>query len=428
MWKFLWIMIFMCNYIKNKPIEYILKEINDDKEFYTIIIKLGNQSFEVQIDTTSSISWVPSTAAKSNITSYLNISNYYKSKIPFDKQKNETILLVDEDGDVQGEIREDTLSIGYNEEIKLNNFIFLGVTFYDKLFKDYPNGKLGLGYKTLYGNNSNILKLSYNQTKINKTIFTLEQNKLYFGEIPEKLNNYPSSSCNITDSNELDDEYRNGWICSLTHIIIGKLDQTFEDSIDISPSKITFDSAFNYISIPKKFYDIFLNNLFNNELKGICTFNEFENIEINIICNKSNLFKNIYLTFIIDGFGYVINLNDLTKKLDNGKILLLIKFKFENDNIWSFGLPFIKLYTIVFNGEKNIVELYGGEREDFFEEWDKWREHVSSNQENERRMLFIVGCIVVCFMFFLVVFFEIWKCKNKKNVNASLIFNEEPIQ
>ena len=90
MWKSLLILFFVFNYIKNNTIEYSLKEIKEDKDFYTILIKLGNQSFEVQIDTTSCISWVPSTAAKSNITSYLNIQNYYKSKIPFDKQKNET--------------------------------------------------------------------------------------------------------------------------------------------------------------------------------------------------------------------------------------------------------------------------------------------------------------------------------------------------
>lgn len=419
--------IFLIKYGENNTIEFDLNEVKGINDFYTILIKLGNQSFEVQIDTTSSISWVPSISINTNLFSHLNITNYYNSSLPSNINKNETILLVDEDGDVQGEIREDSLKIGNLENIKLNNFKFLSVNYYDKFFKDYPNGKLGLGYKTLI-NNSNILHLSKNNNIINKTIFTLEQNKIYFGDIPEKYNNYPFSSCNLTDSSELDDEYRNGWICSLTHIIIGKIDKTFEDSFDISPSQVSFDSAFNYISIPKKFYDIFLHNLFENELNGICAFQEIENFEISILCNQTNKFKNIYLAFIIDGFGYYINMNDLIKKDDNGKIKLLIKFRKENNNIWIFGLPFIKLYTVVFNAEEKIIGLYGGEREDFFEEWSKWKEHISSNLENERKILFIIGCIVVGTMFFIVIFFEFWKFKQKKKIKSSLIFNEERAQ
>ena len=121
--------IFLIKYGENNTIEFDLNEVKGINDFYTILIKLGNQSFEVQIDTTSSISWVPSISINTNLFSHLNITNYYNSSFPSNINKNETILLVDEDGDVQGEIREDSLKIGNLENIKLNNFKFLSVNY-----------------------------------------------------------------------------------------------------------------------------------------------------------------------------------------------------------------------------------------------------------------------------------------------------------
>lgn len=47
--------IFLIKYGENNTIEFDLNEVKGINDFYTILIKLGNQSFEVQIDTTSSI-------------------------------------------------------------------------------------------------------------------------------------------------------------------------------------------------------------------------------------------------------------------------------------------------------------------------------------------------------------------------------------
>ena len=74
---------------------------------------------------------------------------------------NKTIQIEDEDGIVEGATFFDVLSIQGKEDkkIKINNFGFVSVKKYAKLYKDYPYGKLGLGYPLDYGENFGFVKM-----------------------------------------------------------------------------------------------------------------------------------------------------------------------------------------------------------------------------------------------------------------------------
>ena len=160
-----------------------LPEDSDEKNNYTI------QNFTLQVDTTSSLSWIPS-----NKTTFPNITfNKYNSSLSFTgKETNDSIVIVDEDGDVFGNIIYDTVSLGNDEKIKVDNYTMLQILNYDKYFGDFPNGKLGLGYKnhSQGGEDSNFLSVLKKNNIISKKIFAIEKNKIIFGGIPERYTKY----------------------------------------------------------------------------------------------------------------------------------------------------------------------------------------------------------------------------------------------
>ena len=383
-----------------------LPEDSDDNKNYTI------QTFTLQVDTTSSLSWIPS-----NKTTFPNITfNKYNSSLSFTgKETNDSIVIVDEDGDVFGNIIYDTVSLGNEDAIKVDNFTMIQILNYDKYFGDFPNGKLGLGYKnhSQGGEDSNFLSVLKKNNIISKKIFAIEKNKIIFGGIPERYTKYQYSKCNLTKTDDLDDEYRNGWICQITHLLIGDQTQNFEDAIEVPSSRVIFDSAYQYISIPMIYLNVFKEKMFDfytiNECKEIK-----EELEIYYVCHSTEKFSFINISFILEGYGYVFNLKSLFKKIDSENMEMLIRFKKENDNIWAFGLPFLNQYTIVYNAEDNLVGLYGGEKEDFLSEWELWSTHNDLSQHQKRKLLLIVGISVVSAIFLTVILFLLWKSFIKK--------------
>ena len=217
----------------------------------------------------------------------------------------------------------------------------------------------------------------------------------------------------MTKTDDLDDEYRNGWICQITHLLIGDQSQNFEDAIEVPSSRVIFDSAYQYISIPMIYLNVFKEKMFDfytiNECKEIK-----EELEIYYVCHSTEKFSFINISFILEGYGYVFNLKSLFKKIDSENMEMLIRFKKENDNIWAFGLPFLNQYTIVYNAEDNLVGLYGGEKEDFLSEWELWNTHNNLSQHQKRKLLLIVGISVVSAIFLTVILFLLWKSFIKK--------------
>ena len=188
-----------------------------DQPFYTVPIYIGTpaQVFEVQVDTTTSETWVPSINTSRPIT-----VKYDGAKSKTATVTNKTIELDDEEGDVSGKATFDNIKVG---DYEFDNFGFVQVVNYDiETFTDYQNGKLGFGFKQERGEAFDFVQMLKHKKLIDKEMFTIipKSKELVLGELPQQYKDVKMSSCNLTETDDLDDDYRPGWVCELTHVFL----------------------------------------------------------------------------------------------------------------------------------------------------------------------------------------------------------------
>ena len=100
----------------------------DAYQFFTVPITIGGQVFDVQFDTTTSETWVPSIS-----TNYTVQPKYDASASATSTQTNKTFEINDEEGDVRGKAVYDTLKIG---PYTIEQFGFVQVEHYPNDFTD----------------------------------------------------------------------------------------------------------------------------------------------------------------------------------------------------------------------------------------------------------------------------------------------------
>lgn len=372
-------------------------------KFFTVPLEIGtakenvsSQIFEVQIDTTTSETWIPSSKANQTFE-----PRFYNELSLTSNATNKTIEVDDEDGNVHGKATFDKIKLS---QYNINNFGFVQITNYDSNFKDYSIGKLGLGYKQNYGDSFNFVKMLKKQGFIKKAVFTINPfaQEILFGEpIPKKA----FTNCNITETDDLDDKYRAGWVCELTHVFLNSQDKKIslfdENSYEVNARAI-FDSAYQYISIPKTklklFKEKYIFPIFNDTCSEIR-----ENRERYFVCDFDNeKMKKSSIKFVIGGYSYVLTYDKLFS-INEGKAELLIRFKEENDNIWSFGAPFVDQHIISYDYENKTVGFSEGEKINLESEWNAYiRGESPINKEKMMKML-IIGASVIGGVLLLVV-------------------------
>ena len=379
--------------------------------FFTVPISIGtpnnNQVFEVQVDTTTSETWIPSIN-----TTYRISPKYDPSLSTTSNLTNKTMEIFDEDGDVSGKSTQDLVTIG---NYTLNNFGFVSILNYPNNFKDYPNGKLGLGYKQDHGDEFNFIRMLKEKGLVNNEIFTIDpfEKELIIGNYPSKYLNNTYSFCNLTETHDLDDDYRAGWVCELTHAFFFKPLKYLEDGVETSNARVIFDSAFQYIGIPKRNLDLFKNNFFIGKLDEICIEMRAKR-EIYFICEDDEELNNANITFVIGGFGYVLSKNELFKPLYGNKLECVLRFIKQNDNIFSFGVPFIKNYIMAYDAEKQQVGFLGGNKINYLEDWKLWMKGISPKQRDKMKKM-IYGGIALGIVLFLIIICLIVRSIRKKN-------------
>ena len=213
--------------LKTEPLKL---EFREENNFYTIPIKVGSkqQTFEVQVDTTTSETWIPS------------VNSTYK--VPkFDPKTSKTCEMTklqfeidDEDGNVKGPSIYDSLTVG---PYTLKKFGLVLVDSFQRDFKDFKAGKLGLGYRHEHGVDFNFLGSLKKNGYIEKEMFTIlpEDNELVLGSLPKELKGEEFTTCDLMETNDLDDVFRAGWVCELTHIFFGvdTKDKTLEMALQV---------------------------------------------------------------------------------------------------------------------------------------------------------------------------------------------------
>ena len=412
--------------IMNKIISFdsssIKLEFREKNHFFTIPIKIGSngQQFEVQVDTTTSETWLPS------------VNTTFKVQ-KFDPKKSSTCQIIpkefeidDEDGNVRGTPVYDSITVG---SFTLDKFGFVLVQGYQKDFKDFPDGKLGLGFRHEHGVNFNFLGSLKSKGLINKEVFTIlpKEERLVIGGIPSELEKETYSTCNLVETNDLDDAYRAGWICELTHIFFGV--NTKEKSLEMAlqvNARVIFDSAYNYISMPKRHLNNFNKNFMEKFFYDSCIQVKDKN-DIYYICDADEKIQHGAIAFLVGGFGYVIPWDKLFKKIEEDKYEMLIRFHKENDDIFSFGYPFTSQFTIVYNAEEKHLGFYGGEKIDLKKDWDEYMAGESPSQKKEKmkKLLIYAGILGGILLFIIICLFIRSNRIKKNNIEQNPIIHQE---
>ena len=426
-----------------------------NKNYYTIPIKVGTpgQTFNVQIDTSTSTSWLPSVNCK-NCQLSSELYDPIKSKTAF-ASNSKKIEIDDEDGDVEGyPINDNFILNGYN----LQNFSFVQVTELDEDYRDHYDGKLGLGYRVEKGKNFNILERLKKQNLIKKKIFSINQiddkkGLLFIGNSSATKYTY----CNVSSGEDLDDIYKESWVCELTHVGIFNnkedISKTLTDYTHISDGKVDFDSAYEYIAVPISDRQIIEELLEKANL--ICETNEeevkknkklsknkkenlinkYNDEEITIKCktNQQELVKKgLCLSFILQGNVYSIPLENLFSPGKNkNKMEMKIKYIDDDDAIWTFGFPFMSQFLMIFNMEDNHVGIKNIQKNtlpiiNITKEWDVWNEY--NNNFFYKKMDITIIIIISSILFvtlMIIVAFLVWRAFRKSELRKSESMKQE---
>ena len=375
----------------------------EDTGYYIIPISFGSNQdeFQIQVDTTTSETWIPSPKTT------LKVKKYNITQSTTGQKTNKTFEVEDEDGDVRGKACYDSVQVG---DITLNHFGFVLVDEFEYPFDDYEQGKLGLGYKQEHGDDFNFIRKLKLNNIIDREIFSInhETKELIIGDVPPQFQNQLYTTCPVVETNDLDDEYRQAWACELTHLAfnLDKKDKNFDlDQAFEVNARITFDSAYPYISIPKRhineFKKRYMNNYFNNSYKEVR-----DEDTTYFICTDEELVFGASISFIIEGYAYIIPWNKLFLKNEEGEYELLIRFYKENDNIFGFGAPFMDFFTVVYDYEEKEVGFYGGNRKQLTREWYDYLNDMTPEQKKaKRKRMYIyvgIGFFVVIIIILLV--------------------------
>ena len=416
------------------------KKLNN-KNYYTIPLRIGTPSevYNVQVDTSTSTTWVPSNKCENCELA----DRYYKEEeSKTSSPTNSIIKLEDEDGNVEGYEISDNIKLG---KYKLKQFGFVQVTKIADDFKDHYGGKLGLGYKSHIDNDDfNFLEKLKKNNLISKKIFSInsindKKGMLLIGDLPGKEFN---TFCNVTnDIDNVDDMYKESWICHLTHIGVFDTDKGIFNKLkyydEIKENNlVNFDSAYDYIAVPIIEKDkigkllekanlkcsTYKKNE-NKKIKDETLRNRIREEEITISC-KTNLNelskKKLALSFMLQGYVYSLPLDLLfINGNKSGEMEMLIKYIDDNEAIWTFGYPFMNQFLMVFNMEDNHVGIKKLKKTvlpiiNCYNEWIKW-----DSKHDSSFSVFKIICIIILIIVILAIIFLIYRAIRKKSINSN---------
>ena len=419
-----------------------------NKNYFTITLNIGNppEEYELQLDTSTSTSWISSSRCKNCILARrLYDPEDSRTSSPTDK----FIKIEDEDGDVEGYQAADDFTLG---TYKLKQFSFVEVTKLADNFMDHHQGKLGLGYGNYFLKNEefNFLERLSKNSLIKKKIFTIstindKKGMLFIGDVPGK--EY-KTFCNVTETDELDDTYKESWVCEMSHVGIFDKEKGMFNRIkmyeELKNNKfVSFDSAYDYISVPiseketiekmlskanleckssKKTNNIKLSNALRHRLRDE---------EITIICktNEEELKKkNMAISFLLQDFAYSIPLENLFVKAEKeGRMEMLIKYIDDESAIWTFGFPFFNQFLMIFNMEDKHVGMKKLKKTalPIVDVYDKY----SVKEEKTSTAFKVFGYFILLLVVIAILFF-VYHAIRKNNLNSKndLMNNENNAQ
>ena len=433
--------------LSNFTLEHSQNKINN-KNYYTIPLRVGTpgEEFDVQVDTSSATTWIPSDKCDNcDLANKFYEEENSKTSSPTDIY----IRIEDEDGNVEGFQVNDNIRLGM---YKLKQYGFVQVTRVEDEFKDHYQGKLGLGYKNHYLKDEEfnfIEKLKKNNLIVKKvfSITTINERRgmLLIGDIPGKRY---KSYCNVTtNTDDLDDMYKESWICQISHISAFDLNKGIFNKIKyyeelVNNNLVNFDSAYDYIAVPISEKEHIQKLLDKAELECIeISQNEtkprekysLRNIirekEITISC-KTNLDdlkkKNLALSFVLQGYAYSLPLDLLfTNGKNDDEMEMLIKYIDDKEAIWTFGYPFMNQFLMVFNMEEDEVGIKKLKKTALpIIKLKDWKAINFLKKSSTTSAFKTIAYIILILVVFAIIFF-IYHAIRKRSLESNKVENNE---
>ena len=435
----------------NFTLEHSESKINN-KNYYTIPLLVGTpeEEYDVQVDTSSATTWIPSSHCENCVLAHrLYEEEDSRTSSPTDIH----IEIKDEDGNVEGLQISDNIKLG---DYKLKQFGFVQVTKVADDFRDHYQGKLGLGYKNhhLKDEEYNFLEKLKRHNLIKKKIFSInaineKKGMLFIGDTPGK--EY-TSYCNVTDTDELDDMYKESWVCQLTHVGIFDKEKGIFNKIkyynELQNNKlVSFDSAYDYISVPiseKENIDKLLDKaeLDCKERKKRETTkssddtlrNRIREEEITITCKasmKEIKEKDLVLSFVLQGSAYSLPFESLfVEGSDKNEVEMLVKYIDDEDAIWTFGYPFMNQFLMIFNMEDNHVGIKKLKKTALpiinINNKD-WQKYTLKEESSSTSTFKIIGYITLALVAIAIIFFIIHAIRKRGTDSNKIEFNNKVV-
>ena len=154
-----------------------------------------------------------------------------------------------------------------------------------------------------------------------------------------------------------------------------------------------------------------MNQYFNNSYKE-----KREDDATYFVITDESLISQSNIAFVMEGYAYVIPSDKLFEKNDDGEYEMLIRFYKENDNIFSFGGPFVNFFTLVYDYEEQEVGFFGGERIEMTKEWYDYMNEMTPEQQKTRRKRYYIYAGVGFFLFVIIVLLA-YRNKHEREMN-----------
>ena len=375
----------------------ITKEENELRDHSTLLFNLAIG------ENNTNISMLFNTFT-TNLTLFSNANRKYALEI--NNKRNHTYLI-------------DSLTIN---EVILPNLVFDIEIDPTDFNDDSIQGEIGLGIN-LEGKNE-FINLLYN----NKIIF---QKELIIGA-KTILDTYLVTDkyyfMNLTDKSDLPNIYHDSWIVEQSHILPGtsKKEVMWNNSVEVNARAI-FDSSSKYIYLPIGYLNLIL-DIWNLNLTK-CPLIEDESKVKYIQCNntKKDYFKNIKpIYFIFEGYALPFTAEELFEDIGDNKFQSLVRFREENYDIWTFGVPLFKKYKVWLKYEKNMIGFNAENVLDFNKDYIEWRkenERILNKASNDKKIV-IIGAVMGS-MILLTILFCLIKSSRTENSQRGSKFIEE---
>jgi hypothetical protein len=180
--------------------------------------------------------------------------------------------------------------------------------------------------------------------------------EVVYGSTPHKYTHHKQSGkCKINSTTN--------WECFLNSINIGSssdaLSLTYNYKVN---SNVMFNPTQGFIYVPYEFIAHLLNTLFKHQIEQHKCWIEDEVLPKGIVCSyyiqRENIFNNITLSFIIDGYIYTTYVKNMFIILEDYLKFIIVEHPYDNNNTWELGGFFLQNFISEFNYDTNCISLY----------------------------------------------------------------------